>query len=198
MEDKGATNPYLEVLLYRGRIQLATHDAIYSDGLDYAPAIIAVKQLRHRLPAVRSALVLGVGMGSIVQVMGKAGCTPTYTLVELDSVVLKLAMELLGKESSTVLDPICADAEQFMAANKQQYGFIFIDIFNSREVPDFVTTLSFLQQCRQALLPGGVLALNYIVGSDARWQVATQVFDSVFPGYRIISSDVNRVFVAEV
>ena len=88
-------NPLLELYVYRGRYQLATADALYSDGAAYTPLKIAFKHLKQELPAVKHALVLGTGLASAVHVMKQTGNSPDFTLVEYDSTILKLAMEYL-------------------------------------------------------------------------------------------------------
>lgn len=184
-------------MLYRGRIQLATQDALYSDGDAYTPAQAIIRDLAPFLPSVRSALLLGVGLGSTVSMLHRRGCNPSFTLVELDEVVLQLAMERLAQIPSLVIDAVCADAEQFAATNTRQYDLIFIDIFNDRTVPPFVSSLSFLSNCRKALAPGGRIAFNYIINNKDDWEYTRKNFASVFPAHHIVNNDINRLFIGE-
>lgn len=191
-------NPHLELLLYKGRIQLATEDALYSDGNAYTPALAILKDLKAHLPKVKKVLLLGVGLGSTASMIRQRGYNPAFTLVELDEVILELAMERLSADPATKLEAVCANAEQFVATNTRQYDLIFIDIFNSRTVPPFVSTLSFLSNCRKALAEGGHVAFNYIINDHADWEHTQKNFASVFPKHHVISSDINRLFVGEV
>jgi spermidine synthase len=183
------------MLLYRGRLQLATHEALYSDGNRYSPALITVEALEDFLPAVKSVLVLGSGLGSLVLVLKDAGYTPTFTLVERDKVVLRWALEALEEQYADIL-PVCADAQEYMQKNEAKYDLIFIDIFDSMVVPEFVTTAAFLQQCRDSLCSYGRLAFNYIVHNDEEWTKLKQTFRAVFPGYKIVERGVNRVLIS--
>lgn len=189
-------NPYLEVLVYNGRVQLGTEDALYSDGRTYAPAVLACKDLKQWLPTVKNVLVMGVGLGSLVEVMYNKGYRPAYTLVELDSTILKMAMEHLGANSELNLEPVCADANQFIHTTQNNYDLIFVDIFQGRVVPDFVTTTAFLQACRQHLAVGGRLAMNYIENNPAAWASTLETFRSIFPNSKIIYHNINRIFIA--
>ena len=190
-------NPHLELLMYKGRIQLATEDALYSDGNAYTPALAILKDLKPHLPHVKNVLILGVGLGSTASMIRQRGYSPSFTLVELDEVILELAMEHLSADTNTKLEAICANAEQFVATNTRQFDLVFIDIFNSRTVPPFVSTLSFLSNCRKALAPGGHIAFNYIINDKEEWAYTQKNFASVFPKHHIISSDINRLFVGE-
>ena len=191
-------NPYLELLLYKGRVQLATADALYSDGVEYTPAIGVLNDLKKFLPQVKSVLILGVGLGSTVSIIRKRGYNPAFTLVEIDKVVLKLALEFLSEDSEAKIDAVCNDAQIFVAENTKQHDLLFIDIFNSRTVPDFVSSLSFLSNCRKSIAPGGRVAFNYIINSEEEWVRTQKTFASVFPQHHVISSDINRLFIGEV
>jgi hypothetical protein len=58
----------------------------------------------------KTVLVLGAGLGSIVQVMRARGYAPNYTLVEKDETVLGWAIEPLGKGNPPKLEPVCRDS----------------------------------------------------------------------------------------
>lgn len=194
----GEVNPYLEVLLYQGRVQLATEDALYSDGKTYAPAVLAEKELRSWLPKAREVLILGVGLGSLVEVLHRKGYRLRYTLVELDNTILKMAMEHLGDKQGITLDPFCENAEKFVAESESLFDLVFIDIFHGRVVPPFVTTTEFLTACKNRLAPGGRLVMNYIENDPTAWKGTMETFRVIFPGARIIYHNINRIFIAEV
>lgn len=192
-----AENPLLELYAYRGRYQLATFDAIYSDGQHYTPLNIAYKQIDNHLPQIKKVLVLGTGLGSAVQIMTKMGYSPDFTLIEYDNTILQWAMELMP-EYKGVITPVCADAQQYMAANTQTYDLVVIDIFKSRVVPPFVTSQEFLTQCRNSINPGGHLIMNYIVQQNEEWHPIDAILRSVFPKCYCIDNSINRIIIATV
>ncbi len=186
---------YLELLLYRNRFQLLTDGALYSDGDRYFPAVAVERHLREFLPAAKSVLVLGAGLGSIVQVMRARGYDPCYTLVEKDKTELGWAREILGEGDSPKLEHVCRDAESFMAQNERKYDVVFVDVFKGREVPGFVTTPPFLMRCRESLSPGGRLAFNYIELDKQNWEKVKEVVASAFPGCQELSQGDNRILI---
>lgn len=190
-------NPLLELYYYRGRYQLATIDALYSDGTAYRPLQIGFTHLAKDLPTVEEVLVLGTGLASGVQIMAKMGYTPHFTLVEYDTVILKMAMDLLPDYKGKIT-PVCADARQYMADNVHQHDVVVVDIFNSRIVPQFVTTIDFLSQCRNALKPGGHMILNYIIQQNEEWHRVDAIIRSVFPKCYCIDDGINRIIIATV
>lgn len=191
-------NPLLELFYYQGRWQLATEDALYSDGSRYRPLRLAFEAIKDRLPAAEKILVLGTGLGSAVNVLDTMGFQPEITLVELDTVILNWAKEVLPPRLRPRLKFIHANAEDFVEKNRDRFNLIVIDIFNSREVPGFVMQQDFLRQCKNLLEKKGCLVLNYIVNSKEAWEASLLIFRELFPHHKIYELGVNRVIVAEI
>jgi spermidine synthase len=187
----------LELRLVRNRVSLRTDGALYSDGKRYLPAVTLANHLGDGLSALRSVLVLGVGVASIVRVLRARGCHPRYTLVEKDRTILRWAMETLGAEGRRAdpVEPCCADAEAFMAQNQREFDLIFVDLFIGRQVPAFATALPFLQRCRDGLAPGGRVVLNYLAEDEQKWRRLHEVLCGIFPGGDLVSLRDNRIFI---
>ena len=191
-------NPLLELFLYRGQYQLATQDALYSDGRRYRPMLVAFEALKQKLKDVKNVLVLGTGLGSAVHILAAKGYHPSYTLVEHDDLILEWCIEHLPGDEVKRVWPVCADAQSHMAHNDMKYDLVIADIFKSRVVPAFVTTEAFLTQCRRSVNPGGYIVINYMVNNDKEWRAAIAAINAVFPGNRVINHGVNRIVIATV
>ena len=194
-QSAGAVNKRLFLFFYLNQFQLATDDAIYSDGDRYQPAIIIADQLKTFLPSVKRVLMLGSGIGSMVRVLHSKGYNPHFTLVEKDKVVLQWAMELFDAQQVAGIEPVCNDASAYMELSTEKYDLIFIDVFNSRVVPDFVTTERFLELCRYSLMPGGHLAVNYIINYKPDWDNVKQLFTRMFPDHKEVALEMNRILI---
>lgn len=194
--DTGVNGAQLDLLLHQNRLQLATGDVLYSDGDKYLPAVVVYQHLSSFLKTTHKVLLLGAGMGSMMQVMNAHGCTAHYTLVEKDKLILNWAIEFAPEAKEDRILPVCDDAVAFMRSNTTTYDFIFIDIFYGRDVPDFVVSPAFLMQCRSALKAGGKLALNYIADDPQRWADVETVFAALFPGYVVLGVNVNKILIA--
>lgn len=189
--------PEVGLYVWMGRLQLGTADAVYSDGDKYRPALNVCNKLGNRLRTVREALVLGGGLCSMPEILARKGAKARCTVVEMDEQVLEWAMEYAANKKWQV-EPICADAAKYMADNSRKYDLIFVDIFKGRRVPDFVYSSTFLQQCKDALNPGGMIAVNYIVNSDAEWAGMQRTFSELFGQYEVKEDYVNRLLTAFV
>ncbi len=181
--------------MFRGRLQLGTSDALYSDGSRYMPAIVVRDGYKSHLPAFRRVLLLGAGMASTAHILTTAGCTASYTLVDINEEILQWAMEYAVPEVQANVTPICDDAKRFMSTCTEQYDLIFIDIFIGRHVPDFVTGADFLKACSRCLTTDGRLALNFIVNDKFSWELMQEQFAKVFPAYRVVTKGENRILL---
>lgn len=189
-------NPVLELFFYRGRFQLATDDALYSDGHRYRPLVKAFNKMKDELPGVRSVLMLGTGLGSAAQILKRHGVYPAYTMIDNDETVLRWASEVIPAIKDMTL--VCDDAKLFMDKNDRQYDLVIIDIFRGQVVPGFVTTKDFLEKCRQAVMPGGHMVFNYIIHSADEWKAAEEHLDAVYPGNKKYEFGINRIVIAQV
>ena len=192
-------SPVLELLLYQGRYQLATVDALYSDGDRYRPLVTGFGALRGRLEDVQSVLVLGGGIGSAVDVLRRFGARPHITLVELDKVVAQWAGELLREEDKSRVRIVVEDAHSFIQKVQTHFDVVVVDVFTSRKAAPFVTTKNFLEACKVRITPRGIFLLNYMQNADAStpWEETFARIGSVFPGARTLAFGPNRVVVWE-
>ena len=196
--DSSVLNSLLELYLYRGQLQLATTDALYSDGDRYRPMTAAFKKIKKELAQVKRVLVLGTGLGSTVNIMHRYGYHPHFTLVDHDKIVLQWALEFLHNATPENVTAVCADANEFVKNNTGKFDLLIVDIFSGRVVPPFVTTDTFLENCHDKINSGGHLVLNYIVVNTQEWERVRNLFTTVFPTHHIIEIQTNRILIATV
>lgn len=194
----GRYTPMLELYTFRGRWQLATEDALYSDGEKYTPLVTAYKKIKRALPQIQNVLVLGTGLGSAVSIMSQYKLYPHFTLVEIDEVVLHWALEYLQKDNAVRLTPICMDAYLFIEQDAAKYDLLIVDVFAGRVVPSFATTGEFLKKCRQRINEGGHFIMNYIINENAEWDQLQTVINTVYPVHQITALGLNRIITAKV
>jgi spermidine synthase len=189
-------HPVLDLYLHRNQWQLATEDAFYSDGKRYRPLLAAFKKIRRELATAHHVLVLGTGLASAVHILEHMGFHPVYTLVDIDEAVLGLAIELMPRHHLPRIEAVCMDAQLFMQQNTHRYPLIVCDVFIGRDVPDFVSSVIFLEQCKTSLQPGGRFILNYLEKSKSLYRDMCRLMDHVYPGYTRIEFGINKIFVA--
>lgn len=193
----GKTTPLLGLYRFQGRWQLSAATALYSDGAAYRPLSAAFSYLKKELPQKQSMLVLGAGLGSAVSVWYKMGFNvPPTTLVDIDPQIITWGKALLKEETGNNCDWICADVQDYVSRKQPYYDLVILDIFQDRIVPGFVTTIAFLNNCKQLLEPGNsVLVLNYIINNEENWKTALHHIKSVFTIEHTIPMGINRILI---
>lgn len=194
----GSQNQFLEFILYRNQWQLATEEALYSDGNRYQPFRIAFKNMpKQKLSTVSECLVLGTGLGSIVQILWeKYKCKARFSLVEYDEQILKWGLENLSAMGISNLQPYCENAAEFVKHDKGRYDLLCVDIFKGREVPSLFTEEEFLISSKRLLKPGGTWIMNYIINDEAELRQFLQNVRRIFVNLEIIEKEQNRILIA--
>ena len=189
----GKTSPELKLYRFRGRWQLEAHSALYSDGAAYTPLLKAFRQLRTKISHSQNMLVLGAGLGSVISVLEHLKLpVPETILVDIDPAVIALGQQL---QPHPRVRWLCADAEEYTREPSPVYDLLVLDIFQDREVPQFVQRTAFLERCAAMLAPEGVLIFNYIINDEADWELLQEKLRPIFTPIEIIPIQINRVLL---
>ena len=175
-------NAYLQVSLVHGRLQLVAEDAIYSFG-DYYLNFrkLFVRLAFDRLPERAEVLVLGLGLGSIPELLEKHhGRDYRYVAVEIDPVIVELAAAYSLPALDSPLEVVVADAAAFLSLDTRRYDLICVDVFQDATIPEHLNGPEFLERLRAALRPGGAVVYNRLASTAADRRAARRYYEEVF------------------
>jgi len=117
-------------------------------------------------PLPSRALMLGLGGGSLVRALRHRHPRCRVTAVEARDKVATIARDYFYLPGDTRLELVIADAGALLAARgPQSQDFVFVDLYLAEGLSPQQTGRPFLEACRAALSPRGVLILN-LWGSD--------------------------------
>jgi hypothetical protein len=106
-------------------------------------------------------LVLGMGGGASVRAVRLADPRATIDAVEIDPMVVQAAVGRFGIEPGPELRVHQGDARRFLAASRETYDVIQVDLFRGGpEIPSHLATREFYELARGRLNHGGVLMVN--------------------------------------
>lgn len=189
---------FLEILLYQNRWQLATDDALYSDGDRYAPFRIAFNNINSsELKNAYSCLVLGAGLGSIAQILHKYNNKVSYTFVDNNTTILQWTATYLKSKKIQQTLFIHKDVNEFLNQCSQNFDIICMDIFKGRVVPPSVLQERVLQQCKNLLNENGYFVMNYMVHDTDELHELKQMIASNFSSVQIVEKRENRIFICK-
>jgi len=193
------SNPYLEVLLVKGRHQLTTRDAIYSFDDKYENFHYAFKQIDWTKLNGNRVLVLGLGLGSVILLLEKFFKKRfDYTAIEVDSEICRLCNTFTLQQLDSFVEVIPAEAMHFLSTHEDHYDMIIMDIFQSAEIPQKFQSADFLQLLQERLTPEGLLLYNRmnITESDIdENEVFRNTMKEVFPDMEEIKIKTNLVMI---
>jgi len=174
-------NPSLHVSLVEGRHQLSTDDAIYSFDDKYDNFAQAFEQVDWKKFDCQNVLILGLGLASIPFILEeKYKLKFDYTCVEIDEQVIFLAEKYILKNLNSHFEIISTDAGIFIDQCIQQYDLICMDVFENDVVPPQFETVSYLNQLKTILSPGGMIMYNRLALTERDKILSQRFFDNEF------------------
>ncbi len=149
-------------------------------------------------PEPQRILVIGLGGGTLPTAFAELFTEAMVDTVEIDPAVLRVARTWFGFEPGPRQRVHLQDGRAFVeeaVARGEQYDLIVLDAYDIEYVPKHLMTQEFLQQVRQLLAPGGVVAANtFTLSGLSDRESAT--YAAVFGDYLQLKAG-NRVILAQ-
>lgn len=120
-----------------------------------------------KFPKNSSALVLGLGGGSIINMFEKLQYK--VDVVDIDKRIWEVARDYFSLDSKANI--LIDDARHYIETTSKKYDIIFYDVFNGDVLPSHVLNKESFNTAKLLLNPGGIIILNYIgvlTGEDGR------------------------------
>lgn len=132
--------------------------------------------------AVQSAVVLGLGGGSIPKYIHKHLPRMRVTAVELNPAVLAAARgQFLLPQDDERLSVVLGDGVHYIRENPACTDVLLLDAYDAKGLPGELSSQEFYDSCAEALTDKGILAVN-LWGSDKNFDVYLQRIEQSFDG----------------
>lgn len=126
----------------------------------------ALRKFRiDRLQNVDAVLVLGVGGGTVIELLIKRFPHAVITAVDIDPMMIEIAQKYFGIDKYTNARLVRGDANAFVKHSVKKatvFDLIVVDLFIGPKIPEFVSSIQFLQNLHAIVRPGGHLVINYL------------------------------------
>lgn len=169
----------LHVTVNKGRLMLSTDHTIYSWDDKYMNFVWGIEKLK----ALQGdcILVLGLGLGAIPFIIEKNfGKTFTYTAVEIDPDIVRLAQRYGLPRLESSVEVICADATSYVFQIEKKYDYIFIDLCLEDNIPAGAENFQFIKRIEHLLKPGGTVLYNRFYSTFKDQFMTDRFYDNVF------------------
>lgn len=194
-------NEYLHVSLVSGRLQLVAEDAIYSFGDYYLNFRKVFEKFDfEQLPLRANVLILGLGLGSIPELLEKyIGVEYNYVAVEIDRVIIELAADYSLPALDSNIEVNEADAYAFLQLDARRYDLICVDVFQDATIPPHLNGQDFLELLSASLAPSGAVIYNRLADTLQNKNLAKTYFDeeflAAFPKGELVNTGGNYMLV---
>lgn len=137
-------------------------------------------------PKQESALMIGLGGGSMVHFMNHYDPAVKLDVVEIDPKIVEIAEKMFGVKSEGNVNVQVADGLEYLRTTEKKYDAIYMDAFlkpsrdtDNTGVPLRLKTANFYRGLQARLNPGGVLMIN--VNMHERINEDLKTIESAFP-----------------
>ncbi|MEK9143381.1 MAG: class I SAM-dependent methyltransferase [Patescibacteria group bacterium] len=117
------------------------------------------------LHTITTILVLGVGGGTVIELLIKRFPHAVIIAVDIDPTMMAIAKKYFGIDMYTNVRLECGDANRFVEHSAKKgmvFDLIVVDLFIGATIPEFVSSIPFLKNLHAIVRPGGHLVINYL------------------------------------
>jgi spermidine synthase len=142
-------------------------------------------------------LGLGLGAGAFNRLFNLAFPDAALTTVEVDPMMLRLAVELTGLRQSPHNQVVIDDARLYLRHSDGVWDWLILDAYvRNSQIPPHLTTVEFFKTAAAHLRPDGVFAVN-IVGPDPLFYALVNTLRRVFANSVVcnVPGTGNRIFL---
>ncbi len=161
-----------------------------------------LKQVDSRKKIVNSVLILGLGGGSIVEVVKKYWPDAKITAVDFDSEMVRLGKKYLKLESKNV-KVVIFDANDFLTTHYSQHAYrfdlILVDLYVGDEYPKKFESIKFLELIKKFLTNNGTAVINRLYYDKKRSESVKfgLLLEKIFSKVDVIYPQANIMLVCK-
>ena len=187
--------------------QLGQHTLLV-EGIPQSGGIVAqiwkkgVKKLPN-LGKVPNVLLLGLGGGTVVNLLKKRWPQTRILAVEIDPQIVVIGRTYFGLDKIPGLKIITDDAFKVVSGKKAgieegKFDLVLVDVYLGKKLPGFVGEEDFISQLKKLLSSKGIIVFNYLldeVGKETVGSFEGKV-KKIFPKMSVLQTASNELIFA--
>ena len=158
-------NGQIKVYKQFGRVQMEAGGLLQSGGVlknIWKKALKKSILSDHSPVKSLKVLILGLGAGTLAQLISKKWPQAKITGVEIDPQVIKIGQKYFDLNKINQLTIINQDAFKFIEKTQLKYDLIFVDLYQGDKFPGQAQTPDFFHQLKSSLLANGLVVFNHL------------------------------------
>ena len=125
-------------------------------------------EVRSEKLEVRSVLILGLGAGTVAEVINKKWPDAKIIGVEIDSAIVDAGKRYFGLNNRKNLEIIIGDANTF--DTKQKFNLIIVDLYKGIFIEKNIQNELFLQKIAQKMEKNSLVIFNVLSGQNTNFE----------------------------
>lgn len=114
-------------------------------------------------------LILGLGGGTVVQLIKERFPEAKITGIEIDKEIIKIGKKYFGLKESNYLEIINEDAIKWAKQSKgNKFDLILVDLYVGGEFPQKAMSDEFLKKLKKLLSKDGIVLFNWLKNKDEK------------------------------
>lgn len=186
----------LVVTFHQNNFKLTTKNAIYSFGNLYTSFKNVFNYIDIQNQKTKSVLILGLGLGSVIQLLNQHKHIKKITAVDIDETIIYLCKKYLN--TNIHIDYINSDAFDYMENNSEVFDLVIVDLFIDDITPLDFQNIEFFNLTKKALAINGILLFSKLENSKQSIKENNQfaqVFSKIFNTAYTYKTDGNKIFI---
>ncbi|MBI1305004.1 MAG: hypothetical protein GC181_00150 [Bacteroidetes bacterium] len=155
----------LELIIYRGVVQLNSGEANYSRGNLQTAFQLCFEENKSDInwATIHEVLVLGLGLGGVCDLIKKYAGEVKITGVEKSHDIIKWYRTYYSDPNLKVIE---TDAVDFVKSDLNTYDLIIVDLYDELDVPEIFQSVELVSRYFDLLNSGGELIFNKVVANE--------------------------------
>ena len=158
-----------------------------------------LKKVKRIRPIINKILVLGLGAGSIVQILVKNWKEVKILGIDIDSVMIELGKKYLGIKDIQNLEIIQEDVEKWIKKQSQEwFDLILVDLCIGTKIPRKFITREFVKRLSCLSTNKGIVVFNHLyyywedkIDSEKLYEKILKIYSKIEKNY----SEDNLFFI---
>ncbi len=122
----------------------------------------ALEKIKKLKPDLQNVLILGLGGGSVAELVCKYWFGSEITGVDIDKKMVEMGRKHLKLDTVPNLKIVVADANSWVGKCKEKYDLVLVDMYKGVSIPPEFTTVTFMEKVKRLLNRDGIAAFNHL------------------------------------
>lgn len=149
-----------------GKYTLHVQGLIQSGGIVEGIWKKPISAISHKPLTISNVLVLGLGGGTVVQLIEAHWPEAKIVGVEIDPEIIKIGEKFFDLEETKTLKTINDDAFKWVGLSNRNFDLIVVDLYIGSEFSEKGMDNKFLQNLKKLLSREGVIIFNWLKNKD--------------------------------